>query len=84
MDTPVKLTFIDYKESDLRFTGWEHECIIIDRSENHYLVPEHRYNELMESKNKPITPPTPKPNNPNEGVSGSAGCYGSVGNSNSI
>ena len=82
MDTPIKLTFIDYTESDLRFTGWEHECIIIDRTENHYLVPEHRYNELMESKNKPPTPP--KPYDPSQGASGSAGCSGSVGKSNSI
>jgi len=81
---PVKITYVDFHECDLRFTGWEHECIIIDRTQNHYLVPEQRYNEYMEEKNKPITPPEPKPYNPNEGVSGSAGCYGSVGKSNSI
>jgi len=44
-----EITYIDYNESDLRFTGWEHECIIIDRTENHYLVPENRYYELMKS-----------------------------------
>lgn len=41
--------YVDYTESDLRFTGWENECIIIDRSENHYLIPIDRY---LKFKNK--------------------------------
>ena len=24
--------FVEWTESDLRFTGWEHECIVICRS----------------------------------------------------
>lgn len=60
--------FVEWTESDLRFTGWEDECIIIDRSENHYLIPEQRYDELMKIKNKPI--PT------QQGVCGSAGATG--------
>ena len=42
--------FVDYTEMDLRFTGWEHECIIIDRCENHYLIPKSRYNEMKREK----------------------------------
>jgi hypothetical protein len=43
-------TFVEYFEADLRFSGWEHECIIIDRTENHYWVPLNRYKELMKLK----------------------------------
>lgn len=52
MTKPNKIKYIDYNEADLRFTGWEHECIIIDRTENHYLVPENRYKELMNIKKR--------------------------------
>lgn len=31
---------------DLRFTGYEDECIIVDRTKNHYLVPIGRYREI--------------------------------------
>lgn len=47
--------YVNYTESDLRFTGWEDECIIIDRTENHYLIPLKRYKEL---KTKPKIKPT--------------------------
>lgn len=47
-------TFIDYSESDLRFTGWEDECIIIDRTENHYLIPIERYAELKKDIIDPL------------------------------
>ena len=80
METPAPIKYVEYSESDLRFTGWEHECVIINRSLNHYLVPEQRYNELMNTQGTSI----PKPVDMSQGVSGSAGCSGSVGNSNSI
>ena len=44
--------FVEWTESDLRFTGWEHECIVICRSENHYFIPYKRYIELVNSKIK--------------------------------
>ena len=80
METTAPIKYVEYHASDLRFTGWEHECIIINRSLNHYMVPEHRFKELMSTQGASI----PKPYNPNEGVSGSAGCCGTVGKSNSI
>lgn len=46
------IEYVDYTESDLRFTGWEYECIIIDRTENHYLVPIERYKELKEMEQR--------------------------------
>lgn len=53
--TKNKLTipegFVEYQESDLRFTGWEHECIIIDRTANHYFIPIARHNEMLATKN---------------------------------
>ena len=45
--------FVEWTESDLRFTGWEHECIIIDRSENHYYIPKNRYDEIRELESRP-------------------------------
>lgn len=45
--------FVEYNEADLRFTGWEHECIIIDRTENHYFIPVKRYNELRKRESIP-------------------------------
>lgn len=66
--------FVDYTESDLRFTGWEHECIIIDRSENHYLIPVERYEELNQPRQT-----TQKIINEKDGATGCAGDTGVVG-----
>jgi len=52
MDKKFWKNCIEYKGSDLRFTGWEHECIIINRSENHYIIPRDRYNELKRTERK--------------------------------
>ncbi len=71
--------FVDYNESDLRFTGWENECIIIDRCENHYLIPLERYEELK--KPRKINE-EPKVINEKEGVSGCVGYSGVVGYKN--
>jgi hypothetical protein len=68
--------YVDYTESDLRFTGWEHECVIIDRCENHYLVPLNRYMELKRPK------PTQKiAVNESNGAFGCKGDSGIVGSS---
>jgi len=71
--------YVDYTESDLRFTGWEHECIIIDRCENHYLVPLNRYLELKSPKitQKIIV-------NESNGASGCQGSSGEVGYSENV
>lgn len=69
--------YVDYTESDLRFTGWEHECIIIDRCENHYLIPVDRYIELKTPKIKQEIIV-----DESKGVSGSLGCSGVVGSKN--
>lgn len=84
MSEPRMLTigdteYLEYFDSDLRFTGWEHECIIVDRTENHYWVPRNRYEELMksntgtsgtaETKGDPGT-------SADEGMSGTAGATG--------
>lgn len=66
--------YVDWTEADLRFTGWEHECIIIDRTENHYLIPLERYKELKNPKPKQVvTKPV------NSGFDGASGCVGCCG-----
>lgn len=70
--------FIEYQECDLRFTGWEHECIIIDRTENHYFIPKNRYDELVKAEEpKKIT--ITRERLPHEGATGFAGVSGTVG-----
>lgn len=64
--------FVEYQEADLRFTGWEHECIIIDRTENHYFIPQNRYDELM-TPNKPI-----ERDKTGWGISGCSGIGGTI------
>ena len=73
--------FVDYNEADLRFTGWEHECIIINRFENHYLIPLNRYEELKKPRQ---IHEEPKVVNEKEGASGFVGCSGVVGYKNGI
>ena len=46
------IDYVDYQEADLRFIGWEHECIIIDRTKNHYLIPKTRLAELRKAQMK--------------------------------
>ena len=88
--TKNKLTipegFVEYQESDLRFTGWEHECIIIDRTANHYLIPIARHNEMLATDNLSKYEPGKDSeyertviNDPRRGVSGITGPIGSVG-----
>jgi len=85
--TQNKLTipegFVEYQESDLRFTGWEHECIIIDRTANHYLIPIARHNEMLATDNLSKYEPGKDSgyertviNDPRRGVSGIAGYSG--------
>lgn len=76
--------FVEYQESDLRFTGWEHECIIIDRTANHYLIPIARHNEMLATDNLSKYEPGKDSgyertviSDPRRGVSGIAGPIGS-------
>ncbi len=46
------IEYIHYNSSDLRFTGWEHECIIINRCNNNYLIPINRYEEISKGKSR--------------------------------
>ncbi len=71
--------YVDYTESDLRFSGWEDECIIINRCENHYLIPLDRYVELKTPKIKQETLI-----DKSKGVYGCFGCTGIVGSPKNI
>lgn len=66
------IEYVHYNEADLRFTGWEHECIIIDRSSNQYLIPKNRFEELQVINIK-------SENKDNNFLSGSSGISGVVG-----
>jgi len=69
------IEYVPYNESDLRFTGWEHECIIIDRSSNRYLIPKNRYEEIESINNKISNVIGSDP----RGISGCSGISGTVG-----